>query len=329
VPTKNKSLSGIKTIILAICLILSGWLALKPKIVGIRLPPAQVLPILPNLTVKEKPVETTTPATAAIPTVYLSSSRLAQGDTLLIRIENAKTLEEISGQFDSKKINFFKADGKIFSLVGMGVKMLPGVHRLNFILSDNLKIEKQIEVISGDFKVGTLAFTPELEAKGYNATSVVQTIAVNDGAKIYQAMEKTSPTAYFDQSFADPLSKMTNVGIFGSIRKSGSNILRHLGVDLDAKMDTPVYAVNDGVVCGTLELIDYGNTVVIDHGLGIFSLYLHLDKFKTILGQKVKKGQIIGLSGNTGYSISPHLHFSIRINGTSVDPLKFIETARF
>ncbi|TSD01862.1 MAG: peptidase M23, partial [Parcubacteria group bacterium Athens0714_26] len=72
----------------------------------------------------------------------------------------------------------------------------------------------------------------------------------------------------------------------------------------------------------------YGKTLIIDHGLGIFSLYLHLDEFKVLNGKGVKRGELVGLSGNTGYSISPHLHFSIKANGASVDPLKFIETTK-
>ena len=261
--------------------------------------------------------------------VILSSSKLAQGETLLIKINNIENPEGITGQFDSKEIKFFEADGKIFGLVGIGAKTQPGIYKLNFTFPDNFKIEKQIEVIKGNFKVTTLAFTPELEEKGYSATSVAETIATNDGVKLYQAMETTATRPYFSGSFTYPLVKIINVGAFGNIRKSGDISLQHLGVDLDANMDTPIYAVNDGVVTGVLELIDYGNTVVIDHGLGIFSLYLHLNKFNVSEGQKIKKDRIIGLSGNTGYSIAPHLHFSIKLNGSSVDPLKFIKTAQF
>jgi murein DD-endopeptidase MepM/ murein hydrolase activator NlpD len=97
---------------------------------------------------------------------------------------------------------------------------------------------------------------------------------------------------------------------------------------LDAQTGTKVYAVNDGKVVLTYDFIDYGKTIVIDHGLGIFSLYLHLDKFNSQEGQKVKQGDVIAYSGNTGYSIAPHLHFSIKLNGASVDPLNFIEITK-
>ena len=97
---------------------------------------------------------------------------------------------------------------------------------------------------------------------------------------------------------------------------------------MDATTNTLVYAVNDGEVKTTAGLIDYGNTIIIDHGLGIFSLYLHLNTFKVSEGQKVKRGDLIGYSGSTGYSIAPHLHFSIKVGSASVDPLRFVKTTQ-
>lgn len=70
----------------------------------------------------------------------------------------------------------------------------------------------------------------------------------------------------------------------------------------------------------------YGKTLIIDHGFGIFSFYSHLNELKVSNGEKVNQGEAIGLSGKTGYALAPHLHFSIKLNGSSVDPLRFIET---
>jgi murein DD-endopeptidase MepM/ murein hydrolase activator NlpD len=103
--------------------------------------------------------------------------------------------------------------------------------------------------------------------------------------------------------------------------------MQHFGVDLAAKKDTEVFAINDGRVVLAENLSNYGKTIIIDHGLGIFSLYLHLDNFDVSVDQLVKNGQKIGLSGDTGASTGPHLHFSIRNSGSRVDPLLFIQTA--
>jgi poly-gamma-glutamate capsule biosynthesis protein CapA/YwtB (metallophosphatase superfamily) len=263
------------------------------------------------------------------PLISLSSSEISQGGTLLIQVKNIKNLDGISGTFNSKKINFFDLAGKFYGLAGAAAKTTPGNYYLTVNFADGSEIKKQIKILDANFKTTVLAFTPELEEKGYNATSVVQTIANNDQVKLAEAMAESAKIPYFNNSFTYPLEKIVKVGAYGSIRKSGAISLQHLGVDLDADTGTPVYAINDGKVVGVLKLINYGNTVVIDHGVGIFSLYLHLDEFKVSLGQKVKKDDVVGLSGSTGYSIGPHLHFSVKVNGSSIEPIEFIKIAQF
>jgi murein DD-endopeptidase MepM/ murein hydrolase activator NlpD len=135
-----------------------------------------------------------------------------------------------------------------------------------------------------------------------------------------------TPVAYFSKPFIYPLLKIEYVGGYGNIRKGGGMAVQHLGVDLKAEENTPVYAVNNGIVAFEKDLNTYGKTLIINHGLGIYSLYLHLNEFKAKEGEWVEQGNIIGLSGNTGYSIAPHLHFSIKADKLSIDPLKFIET---
>jgi len=124
------------------------------------------------------------------------------------------------------------------------------------------------------------------------------------------------------------LKEMKVEGAFGNIRKSENVSIQHLGVDLAADIGNEVYAIGDGFVRFSQELPTYGKTLMIDHGLGIFSLYLHLKEFKVLNGMKVKGGDVIGLSGNTGYAITPHLHFSVKINGLNIDPLRFIEVIK-
>ena len=82
--------------------------------------------------------------------------------------------------------------------------------------------------------------------------------------------------------------------------------------------------MNAGVVRIAQKFPTYGNTVVIDHGLGVMTFYMHLSKIKVVKGQAVALGKEIGLSGHTGYAEQPHLHLTIRINGISIDPMKFM-----
>ena len=88
---------------------------------------------------------------------------------------------------------------------------------------------------------------------------------------------------------------------------------------------TPIKSTNAGRVAVSKSFPGYGNTVVIDHGGGIFSLYAHMQECKVKVGQTVKAGDVIGLCGSSGKSTGPHLHWSLNINGEYCDPLKIID----
>lgn len=99
----------------------------------------------------------------------------------------------------------------------------------------------------------------------------------------------------------------------------------HRGVDLSAKVGTPIYAADGGVVQAVYKKnYGYGYHIIISHGNGYSTLYAHLSKIKVSVGDKVAKGQVIALSGNTGRTTGPHLHFEIRINGVQVNPTPYI-----
>jgi murein DD-endopeptidase MepM/ murein hydrolase activator NlpD len=94
----------------------------------------------------------------------------------------------------------------------------------------------------------------------------------------------------------------------------------HAGVDIAAKSGTPVTATVAGTVrfAGTAD--GYGETVLLDHGAGVESRYGHLQRVAVTRGQRVERGQLIGLTGNTGRSTGPHLHYEVRVDGRPVDP---------
>ncbi|MBN1613712.1 MAG: M23 family metallopeptidase [Deltaproteobacteria bacterium] len=94
----------------------------------------------------------------------------------------------------------------------------------------------------------------------------------------------------------------------------------HLGVDLASTMHSPVEASNNGIVVFTGPLGIYGNTVIIDHGLGLHSLYAHLSSLEVRKGQSVKRGDSLGSTGTTGLAGGDHLHFSIIVGGEFVNP---------
>lgn len=277
------------------------------------------MPLETTITTKEETVLETK--------ISFSALEIYQGDTLVIVAENVPDQAVVRGEFDSQDLEFFSIEGKdkLFSLLGIDAKKSPGEYILSIFLSGELMLEEIIEVKKSDFYITQIIITPELEEKGLTTENISKNISTNDGVIVYEIVNKYNPEIYFNKSFVYPLDELINVGAFGNIRKDNGITIQHLGVDLDAEQGTPIYAINDGQVVFAGELTVYGKTIIIDHGLGIYSLYLHLSEFKTSKGLMVERGEIIGLTGNTGWSTGPHLHLSIKANKASVDPLKFIE----
>jgi murein DD-endopeptidase MepM/ murein hydrolase activator NlpD len=96
---------------------------------------------------------------------------------------------------------------------------------------------------------------------------------------------------------------------------------RHQGADFRATTGTPVRAPNAGIVVLASDLYFAGNTVVLDHGCGLVSLFAHLSRMAVETGNRVGRGDLLGEAGATGRVTGPHLHWAMRLHGTSVDPL--------
>lgn len=99
----------------------------------------------------------------------------------------------------------------------------------------------------------------------------------------------------------------------------------HTGIDVEAPRKTPIVAAQTGTVVFANWFAGYGKAIIIDHGGGYTTLYAHLDVIDVEVGKVYKKGETIALSGNTGYSTGPHLHFEVRMNGDYVDPLTYVK----
>ena len=97
----------------------------------------------------------------------------------------------------------------------------------------------------------------------------------------------------------------------------------HLGIDLASTRKADVKAANSGVVVYAAYLGIYGEMVIIDHGLGVFSLYSHLSQINAAVGDAVTKETVLALSGTSGMAGGDHLHFSVLVNGVFVDPLEW------
>lgn len=291
------------------------YVASVPEVVSSTL---LLAPTTTTLPVEQEPPSVTPP------TISLSRTSIEQSDTFAVTLAEVPTGIMPKIAWRDRTYDMAKMGSRWVGLFGADAKQAPGPYTLGVTMGTST-LSRQVTVAKRNFPVTVLAVTPELEAQGYTPPAIQSNVA-SENERLNTALVYRSE-ALFSRPFQTPLDHIQIVGAYGNVRKSGSVELQHLGVDLDAEEGTNVYAVNDGVVNLAEEFTNYGKTIVADHGVGIFSFYLHLRELKVKAGDRVTRGQVIAESGNTGYSIGPHLHFSVRIRNTSVDPLRFIEAA--
>lgn len=139
-----------------------------------------------------------------------------------------------------------------------------------------------------------------------------------------QAFAKLS-NLQFDENFSNPLDTIFITSKFYVRRDYNKKQGRpHGGVDFRGKIGTPIKAIQSGVVVLAKKMYYEGNFTILDHGNKIFSFYMHQDEIKVKVGDKVKKGDVIGTVGSTGMSTGPHLHLGAKVNDVLIDPLSLI-----
>jgi murein DD-endopeptidase MepM/ murein hydrolase activator NlpD len=158
-------------------------------------------------------------------------------------------------------------------------------------------------------------------AKQYTEPDSEQLKQVDADKQVKQTVfSKMTEAQLWKGDFQAPAEAPTS-GVFGTERVFNGKVQsRHLGLDYAVPSGTPVRAINDGRVVLAQHLYFEGGFIVIDHGLGLMSLYLHLSEFKVKPGDDVLAGQVIASSGGSGRATGPHLHLAVRWQGLYLDP---------
>jgi murein DD-endopeptidase MepM/ murein hydrolase activator NlpD len=268
--------------------------------------------------------ETEATSTPVVPEIEFLNSLLFQGDTLIAKISDGVTVPA-SAAFDSRNIPILKYGGSYKTVGAIGATEKVGYHTLRVEFADGTTLQKKLYVRAQKFPLVDLGVPEKL---GITAGELVQNLATEQSS-LDAIVKILTPDIFFSHGFSLPLADNSKiVAPYGELRKSGDQLIRHLGIDFGAPKGSAVGAINDGIVREAEDDPIYGNTVIVDHGAGIFSLYMHLDAIKAAVGQTVKAGQIVGTVGETGYATGPHLHLSIKIGAISVDPIKFVNLFR-
>lgn len=256
--------------------------------------------------------------------IVIAPETPVQGDPLMIQIDGLSgttTMQSMS--FAGKPLSTFIYGGRPTAFYGIDLRKAPGIYRIVARLSDGTSINREIVIGSKEKYVAVFTIPAKL---GGNATSsqkaLVSRLAIENAS-----LENiwTGKKAFWTEPFRYPLALPVVTDTYGYVRKTGATTIAHKGADFRASIGTDVYAMNRGVVRMVRSYQDYGKTIVVDHGLGLMTFYMHLSKIFVEEGQLVLRGQVMGQSGDTGYAESPHLHITMRIGGISIDPVRFME----
>jgi len=249
---------------------------------------------------------------------------LASGSPSLFHVEASKATS-ITGKWQGHTLNFFKSSSNPdawYSLAGIDVAAKPGSYELIVeIIRDGATqtLRRAIDVAPAPYKEIPLT-VPE---KFVQPDPEAQKIIAADQIIKNKVFADTASTPLWTGRFSPPLRSAPRTDSFGTRRVfNGSLASIHRGLDYRAKSGTPVMAINAGRVVLARPLYFEGNCVIIDHGLGLTTLYMHLSKFNVKEGEQIKRGQLIALSGGTGRVTGPHLHLSVRWQGDYLDPAK-------
>lgn len=251
--------------------------------------------------------------------------QVIQGEPLLVQVEGllgTTTVRSIT--FNNASIPVFQEDGLPSGLIGLDLRMTPGTYPLAVTLSDGRVIRESVVVNKRKIETAPFGIPDKLGGNTPEAEQTLGTTLIQE-AKIISAIP-TSDARRWTTPFALPLTPpITITDVYGYSRETGASTFAHKGTDFRAAIGTPVKVIGDGRVAYVDYLRNYGHVIAVDHGARVLSIYMHLSQVSVSVGQEVKRGDVIALSGDTGYVLGPHLHLTVRIAGISIDPMIFFE----
>ncbi len=253
----------------------------------------------------------------------VTPASIIQGDPVMVQVEGVKDISLIKkATFEGKIVTVFPYLGKPTVMVPIDLDKKPSAYVFSVTLSSGEVLTKDIVVEKRPVVEAPLGIP---ESLGGNTTASAQKLVTNlVNEKTLVTNLWTNPKKLWTEKFRYPIVNPIITDTYGYSRQTVGYSIAHKGTDFRAKEGTQVYAMNRGVVRLVRTLPSYGKTIVIDHGQGIMTLYLHLSKFKVSEGELVQIGQVIGLSGATGYAEGAHLHLSIKVGNISIDPMVFL-----
>lgn len=262
-------------------------------------------------------------ASASSALEIIAPKEVRPGEVFFIEIKEIPGKDLVGGKFAGEPLKIFRWGDKFGALIGVDVAAKEGEKEIvveEFAPGDAPAPMQRflVRVLRSDF--------PEVKVGRPRLTAAQLKRIDKEKKLIRQALQKSESSPLWSDWFDYPLgsSPVSKGGEFGLVRKSALGRTHHAGVDFGGTTGTSVRSSNTGRVVLVGNFLLEGKTIIIDHGLGLFSLYMHLNNVAVKVGDLVTRGMVIGTLGRTGRSTGPHLHLAFLLDGKRVDPLRLL-----
>jgi murein DD-endopeptidase MepM/ murein hydrolase activator NlpD len=263
----------------------------------------------------------------------VSAASPAQGTLLIAEVRSPNALSDVAGKWIDRDISFWQATAANVpkgvsvwrALIGVDLEQSSGTYKFTVSGKSStaapISCEASIAVRDGKFPTERLKVAPNfVEPNPEQAAK-----AAEDQKKLRAIYATVTPEKLWTGAFRIPLDGVKTGGNFGKRRVlNGKSNSPHSGVDLPSPTGTPVHAAQGGRVVLAEELYFAGNTVIIDHGFGIYTLYGHFSEIDAKVGDEVKVGDVIGKVGATGRVTGPHLHWGLEVDRARVNAMEIV-----
>jgi murein DD-endopeptidase MepM/ murein hydrolase activator NlpD len=249
----------------------------------------------------------------------------AQGQAVELAYADEQGLASVEATWEGHRFPLVKHDESWVTVIGVDLDAKPGERAadVTFRYGDgrSRSLREPVTVKAQKFPTTELKVEDRyVELSPEDASRAAREAEETDA--IYATL---TPECYWSEPFVVPIHGAKDGKNFGHRRVfNGQPRAPHSGADLRADVGTPVYAANRGRVVLAKNLFYSGNAVIVDHGLGLYTVYLHLSKIDVAPGTIVERGQGLGLAGATGRVTGPHLHWGVRIVDARVDPFSLL-----
>lgn len=251
-----------------------------------------------------------------------------QGEVLLVSVPVTGQPKQVRGTFLQRPVLFYPVnEGSYEALLGVDLQAKTGVHELLIDVTYPDTTTHQgirIQVMKETYPVQQLSLPDKMVDLDKKTLNRVR----EETSRVNEAFASLDPRRLWAGTFVEPVQGRVS-GRFGSRRViNGQPKKPHSGEDIAAPAGTPVLAMNEGIVRLTMDHFFTGKGVILDHGLGLFSMYFHLSAIDVQDGQLVTTGQRLGKVGSSGRATGPHLHWGVRLNGARVNPYSLIQVTQ-